>query len=66
MGPQNHAVAVLHNRQSSELDVGQGHPLAVNLHPHPLEQGHLDAGHPDRDGPGPAVSNVIKLFGAFR
>ena len=59
MSSEDHSVAVLHDGEGAKLDVGQRDPLAVDLDPHPLEQGHLDAGQPDGDGPGPAEGQRI-------
>lgn len=63
MGSEHNAISILHDRQRSQLDVGQRDSLAVNLDPHPLEQGDLDASQPHCDRSSPAerqrVSGIV-------
>ena len=41
IGSQDDPVAVLHDTEHPELDVGQRHLLAVHLDPHLLQEAHL-------------------------
>ena len=59
VSPQDHPVAVLHDAQHAQLDVGQRHLLPVHLHPHLLEQGDLGAAQPHGDRPQPGEGQGV-------
>ena len=57
--PQDHPVAVLHDAEHPELDVGQRHLLPVHLDPHLLQEAHLGRPEPHRDRPQPGEGQRV-------